>query len=66
MTATSGLALVLTLELSPRRLRTAIVAGPSSSNPLALLKHLDPNNDDRPSAIEAQSKALEKEKATFT
>ena len=47
-------------------MHTATVVGPSSYNPLALLKHLDLNNDNRPSAIKAQSKALEKEKATFT
>jgi len=58
--------LVLALEPSLRRLRTATVAGPSSYDPLASLKHPDPDNNNRPSAIEAQSRALEKEKATLT
>jgi len=66
MTATSSSALVLALEPSPRRSRTATVAGPSSYNPSAPLEHLDPNNDNGPGAIEAQSRALEKEKATLT
>jgi len=62
----SGLALVLALEPSLQRLCTATVAGPSSYNPLAPLEHLDLDNNNRPSAIKAQSKALEKEKATLT
>lgn len=65
MTALSGSALVLALESNPRRSRTAIVAGPSPDDPLAPLEHSSPD-DDGLGTIEAQSRALEEEKATLT
>jgi hypothetical protein len=65
MAAASSSTLVPALELNPQRSHTPTVADPSPNGPLAPVEHLDPSND-RLGAIEAQSKALEREKATLT
>lgn len=65
MAAASGSTLVPALESNPRRSRTPTVADPSPDGPPAPVEHPDPS-DDGLGAMEAQSRALEREKATLT
>ena len=63
--AASGSTPVPALESNPRRSRTPTVADPSPNGPPAPVEHPDPS-DDGLGAMEAQSRALEREKATLT